>query len=116
MWPVVLCLHAFACGPAPALISGPPAPTPEDWEAYRRVRISSAVTVDGCEYLGDFVGSGSDRPGGMQRDVVRLAAAKRGATDIVFDYSTRTDLVARGYRCSWAVVLTQDAGDVDAAR
>jgi hypothetical protein len=85
-------------------------PTP-----VRLARISDAVGVEGCEYLGDFVGTESDRPGGLQRFGLTYSAGEAGATDVVFYGNSRPVLVAKGYRCSSSAHGSQDAGDADVA-
>ncbi len=104
------CLLAVACTGALATL---PPPTPPD--PARPARISDAVAVEGCDYLGDFVGTGSDRPGGSQRFGLQLNAAEAGATDVVFYNNPRSMLVARGYRCPSSATGRQDAGDADVA-
>jgi hypothetical protein len=81
-----------------------------DWAAAYRVRDATAVVVEECDYLGDFVGTGSDRPGGSQRETLKAAAARAGATDVVFYNNPRSFLVAKGYRCAGAA----GGGDSDA--
>jgi hypothetical protein len=111
-------LACMACGGTVVMLPPMPTPTPTPAElenGQRRVRISRAEDVDGCEYLGDFVGSVSDWPGGGERSNVRAAAGAQGATDIVF-YSLRGTPVGKGYRCASAVLGGQDAGDRDAAQ
>ena len=81
----------------------PPASAPTDRKDYlaavARVRISTTVTVEGCEYLGDFVSNGSDRPTGTQRSDVTFLAAEAGATDVLLDFASRDKVVGKGYRC-----------------
>jgi hypothetical protein len=66
-----------------------------------RVRISDGPKLDGCEYLGDFVGGTSPRqvPGVWARNQVRNLAAEHGATDVVIDDHTRSGVVGSAYRC-----------------
>jgi hypothetical protein len=85
---------ALACVP-----TTPTALTPDG----AHVHVSSPSAVDGCEYLGDFVGGmGTVRPYGTgywEPNQVRNLVAQSGGTDVVFDERTRGHVVGRGYRC-----------------
>ena len=77
----------------------PTAPTPD----AARVRVSEGNEVDGCTYLGDFVGGGLEGKPGLtgwwETDQVRGLASEKGATDVVLDKEAKGHLVGKGYRC-----------------
>jgi hypothetical protein len=66
------------------------------------VRVSDH-TVDGCEYVGDFIGGTGARPyatGPWEPNQVRNLVAERGGTDVVFDSEAKGHIIGRGYRCN----------------
>jgi hypothetical protein len=73
-------------------------------------RISDAVAVEGCDYLGDFVGTG-----GSRRSLLQWNAAEAAATDVVFSTNASSVRVAKGYWCPSSAHGRRDARDADIA-
>ncbi len=67
-----------------------------------RVRVSDNTAVDGCEYIGDFIGGTGARAnatGPWEPNQVRNLVAEEGGTDVVFDPEAKGHITGRGYRC-----------------
>lgn len=67
-----------------------------------RVRVSDSTAVNGCKYVGDFIGGTGARPnatGPWEPNQVRNLVAQRGGTDVVFDPAATGHIIGRGYRC-----------------
>ncbi len=79
----------------------PTALTPEGARVHVADANADANRLSACECVGDFSGSYSSRGHAAlyQTDQVRNAAAKYGATDVVFDWKAQGVGVGRGYRC-----------------
>ena len=67
-----------------------------------RVRVSEAIAVDGCDYIGNFTSDrGAARPmaNPWAANQVRNLAAENGATDVVLDVTSGGGTFGKGYRC-----------------